>query len=222
MPNYLQTNIPDINNFNKVINIETIRHKPIMDEGGKYMSLTDQNENSWNCQRCDFEMVEIEKDTIEKIIEILNPNFLSLPNDWKSKNNEWIKICPRCDKFSLGFKMEHVFPIRTNTGEATTINDLDFVKAHKHTEYQKEILKGEKCGCFYCLENFSPDEINDWHGEDCKDYEPLALCPKCGIDSVIGSASGYPIEHSFLKKMKDFWFSPSELNETMGDDWKDS
>ena len=186
------------------------------------MSLTAKQKISWNCKRCDFEMVEIKKDTIEKIIEILNPNFLSLPKDWKSKKSEWIKICPRCDKFSLGFKMEHVFSIRTNTGEATTINDLDFVKAHKHTEYQKEILRSQTAGCFYCCKIFSPDEINDWHREDCKELEPLALCPKCGIDSVIGSASGYPIEHSFLKKMKDFWFSPSELNETMGDDLKDS
>ena len=34
--------------------------------------------------------------------------------------------------------------------------------------------------------------------------------------NVIGSVSGYPIEHSFLKKMKDFWFSPSEWLESIG------
>jgi hypothetical protein len=45
--------------------------------------------------------------------------------------------------------------------------------AHKHSDFQKEILRSEKCGCFYCLEIFSPDEITDWHGEDCKEYEPL-------------------------------------------------
>jgi hypothetical protein len=160
-------------------------------------------------------MVEIEKDTIEKIIEILNPNFLSLPKGWMSKKNKWIEICPRCDKFSLGFTTEQVFLIRTKLGDTTTINNLDFVKAHKHTEYQKEILKSEKCGCFYCLEVYSSDEINDWHGEDCKELEPLALCPKCGIDSVIGSASGFPIETDFLSVMRDFWFSPSEKYKTM-------
>jgi hypothetical protein len=161
-------------------------------------------------------MVEIEKDTIKKIIEILNPHFLSLSKDWKSMKGDWTKICPRCDSYTLGFKTEHDFPINTKLGDTTTINDIDFVKAHKHTEFQKEILKSEKCGCFYCLEIFSPDEITDWHGEDCKEYEPLALCPKCSIDSVIGSASGYPIEENFLRKMKDFWFSPSEWSKTMG------
>jgi hypothetical protein len=180
------------------------------------MSLTNQRNKSWNCKRCDFELVEVEKDTIEKIIKILNPNFLSLPKSWKAMKGEWIKICPRCDNHSLGFETEHVFLIRTKSGDITTINDLDFVKAHKHTEFQQEILKSNVCGCFYCLEIFSPDEIDDWHGEDCKEYEPVALCPKCNIDSVVGSASGFPIKRAFLLKMHEFWFSPSEWSKTMG------
>ena len=181
------------------------------------MSLTKQQNIPLNCQRCDFEMVEIEKDTIEKIIKILNPNFLSLPKDWESLKGDWIKVCPRGDSHPLGIETEHIFQIRTISGNLTAINDLDFVKAHKHTDFQKEILKSKRCGCFYCLEIFSPDEITDWHGEDCKEYEPLALCPYCGIDSVIGSASGYPIEHSFLMKMREFWFSASEWSKTMGE-----
>ena len=153
------------------------------------MSLTNQYKISWICKRCDFEMVEIEKDTIKKIVKILNPNFLSLPKNWKSMKTEWITVCPRCDNHSLGFETDHVFPIRTKSGDRTTINDLEI---------------------------FSPEKITDWHGEDCKEYEPLALCPKCGIDSVIGSASGFPIEHTFLLKMREFWFSPSEWSKTMG------
>jgi hypothetical protein len=57
------------------------------------------------------------------------------------------------------------------------------------------------CGCFYCLEVFPPGKIEDW-----TDNDDTALCPKCGIDSVIGSVSGYPIERKFLKKMHDQWF----------------
>jgi hypothetical protein len=180
------------------------------------MAPIDQQEKSWNCKRCDFELVEVEKNTIAEIIKKLKPNFLSLSKSWKSNKSEWIKVCPRCDSYCLGIDMEQGYPIRTSSGVRTTIQDLDFVRAHKHTGYQQEILKSEKAGCFYCLKIFSPEEINDWHGEKCEEYEPLALCPKCGIDSVIGSASGYPIENSFLKKMKDFWFSPSERSKTMG------
>ena len=84
-----------------------------------------------------------------------------------------------------------------------------------HTEYQQEILESEICGCFACLETFGPGEINQWHGEGIDGVEPLAFCPRCSIDAVIGSASGFPITESFLRKMKDFWFSPAELMETM-------
>lgn len=50
-------------------------------------------------------------------------------------------------------------------------------------------------------EVFPPSEIEDWTDDD-----DTALCPKCGIDSVIGSVSGYPIERQFLQKMHDHWF----------------
>jgi len=33
------------------------------------------------------------------------------------------------------------------------------------------------------------------------------MCPECGIDSVIGSDSGYPITRDFLKRMCDYWFA---------------
>ncbi len=33
-----------------------------------------------------------------------------------------------------------------------------------------------------------------------------AFCPFCGVDSVIGESSGYPITKEFLEKMKEWWF----------------
>jgi len=73
------------------------------------------------------------------------------------------------------------------------------------TNGQAIIVKRSKtarfAGAFYCLEVFPPSEIEDW-----TDDGDTALCPKCGIDSVLGSISGYPIERQFLKKMHDQWF----------------
>jgi hypothetical protein len=78
----------------------------------------------------------------------------------------------------------------------------DHISAHEWSSYHRETFKGSSvCGCFYCLEVFSPGEIEHWTDDD-----DTALCPKCGIDSVIGSASGYPIEREFLRKMHDRWF----------------
>jgi len=82
------------------------------------------------------------------------------------------------------------------------IND-DIIKAHKHcTFHRDEIKASEMCGCFNCLEVFPPSKIWDWI-----DDGECALCPHCGIDSIIGSASGYPIKHEFLKRMGDYWFA---------------
>lgn len=82
----------------------------------------------------------------------------------------------------------------------------DYIDAHKYCIKNKDaLLNDEKCGCFYCLSVFSTSEITEWLKEGCG----TALCPRCGIDSVIGEGSGYPITEEFLKKMHDYWFSES-------------
>ena len=56
---------------------------------------------------------------------------------------------------------------------------------------------------FFCLKIFNPKEITDWIEDK---YDKTALCPYCGIDSVIGEYTGFPITYKFLKKMKKYWF----------------
>ncbi|WP_341665428.1 cytoplasmic protein [Vibrio sp.] len=88
----------------------------------------------------------------------------------------------------------------------------DIIEAHRSSIYHRnQILDSEECGCFYCGAIFKPSDIYDW-----TDWEALeigaekvgrtALCPECGIDSVIGSASKYPITKEFLKAMNKHWF----------------
>jgi len=78
----------------------------------------------------------------------------------------------------------------------------DYELAHKHSIYNRaELEKSSSCGCFYCLAIFPPSEIYDWIDEG-----RTALCPKCPVDSVIGSASGYPITPKFLGGMHERWF----------------
>lgn len=79
----------------------------------------------------------------------------------------------------------------------------DYIEAHKYSINHKELLlKDKKYGCFYCLTIFSPQEIEEW----IEDTSGTAICPYCGIDSVIGESSGYPITKEFLSKMKEQWF----------------
>jgi hypothetical protein len=78
----------------------------------------------------------------------------------------------------------------------------DVERAHKHSiRHRPELWASTLCGCFYCLETFIPDEITDW-----TDKGDTALCPNCGIDSVIGDASGFPVTPEFLAAMERRWF----------------
>lgn len=79
----------------------------------------------------------------------------------------------------------------------------DYIEAHKFSSNHRELLqKDKKCGCFYCLHIFRPTEIKEW----IKDISGTAICPYCGINAVIGAASGYPITDKFLREMQKQWF----------------
>ncbi len=81
----------------------------------------------------------------------------------------------------------------------------NYVRAHKHcSRHRSEIERSERCGCFYCLESFPPREIQEW-----TDSDTTAMCPRCGIDSVIGSASGFSLSQQFLQRMHHYWFERS-------------
>jgi len=58
------------------------------------------------------------------------------------------------------------------------------------------------CGCFFCGKTCKPSEIKEWVRRD-----DTAICPRCGIDSLIGDASGLPVtDVPFLRDMFDHWF----------------
>ena len=79
----------------------------------------------------------------------------------------------------------------------------NYVKTYKFSSSHKEqLLQDEKCGCFYCLSVFDPQEIIRWTGDNVG----TAICPYCGIDSVIGESSGYPLTKESLEKMHSHWF----------------
>ncbi len=91
--------------------------------------------------------------------------------------------------------MEDWAEMRSRFGDAV-------VDAHRHSiRHRPEIEASDVCGCFYCERSFSSGAIVDWIGD-----EGTALCPHCGIDSVIGDASGYEVSATFLARMHEAWF----------------
>jgi hypothetical protein len=96
-------------------------------------------------------------------------------------------------------------------------SDDPLVEAHRHcASHRQEVLASEQCGCFSCQAVFQPDEISEWieetGGELAKRPDPwTAICPTCGLDAVVGSASGFPVaDQKFLKAMNARWFGSIE------------
>lgn len=98
--------------------------------------------------------------------------------DWKEDHNRWVASLP---------------------------NDVRDAHA-RSSNHRDELLRSAVCGCFHCCARFPPSEIEEWIDENDEGVGTTALCPKCGIDSVIGSSSGCPLTPEFLGKMNGVWF----------------
>jgi hypothetical protein len=83
----------------------------------------------------------------------------------------------------------------------------DIIDAHRRcSNHRDAVLRAKRCGCFYCCAVFAPGEITDWVDPASDDMQAgtTALCPKCGIDSVIPMDPG--MDTAFLQRMKEHWF----------------
>lgn len=92
--------------------------------------------------------------------------------------------------------------------------------AHIVTSKNWQLLKTSKlCGCIYCCKVYPASEVVDWSDE--QDCRRTALCPYCGIDSVIPDTSGWPLSEDFLKKMKYWWFETGGTTINVPNDQKE-
>ena len=90
----------------------------------------------------------------------------------------------------------------------------EMANAHRHSiRHRNEVLACEVCGCFYCLRTFAPSEIQNWVLDGPTEADETAMCPYCVIDSVLGSASGFPITDEFLRQMRAHYFESTVLDD---------
>ena len=85
------------------------------------------------------------------------------------------------------------------------------IQAHDDSNGDRqEIEQSDLAGCASCSTIFitSKEEIAYLEDGGPSD-EWTALCPYCGVDSVIGSASGIPITEEFIAAATDYWTSPA-------------
>lgn len=89
----------------------------------------------------------------------------------------------------------------------------DLKAAHNAARFNRATLaQASKCGCFYCLKILTPLEIEEWCPEEEGGEEVTAICPYCGVDSVIGEGCGFPITQEFLKAMHKRWFEKEDID----------
>jgi uncharacterized CHY-type Zn-finger protein len=75
------------------------------------------------------------------------------------------------------------------------------------TNYDVLILNTQICGCFYCCQFFISDTIKEFVHDNT-----AALCPLCGIDTVIPLTCYSDMTKEFLEEMRLYWFESGEHN----------
>jgi hypothetical protein len=60
------------------------------------------------------------------------------------------------------------------------MNSNSLIQSELSFRNRSALSKSNICSCFYCLSKISPNEIKEWIDDD-----ETALCPKCGIDSLV-------------------------------------
>lgn len=70
--------------------------------------------------------------------------------------------------------------------------------------YNKTVIeKSQLAGCYYCCCTFQASEVYEYVDEN----DDTALCPKCGIDTVLGDATGLPITNQqYLEAIHQYGF----------------
>ena len=81
---------------------------------------------------------------------------------------------------------------------AKSVDEAELKRLHKVSIHHRErIERSDKCGCFQCLGIYAPTEITEW-----VDDGQTAICPYCGIDSVIDDTQQRPLTKELLKAMQ--------------------
>lgn len=86
--------------------------------------------------------------------------------------------------------------------EFSQVEIYKFKTIHKIFSFRNRHLieKSENCACFYCLSRFTPQQVHRW-----TDRKQTALCPECGIDTVIGDLN-FQLTDQLLHDLEAYFF----------------
>jgi hypothetical protein len=93
----------------------------------------------------------------------------------------------------------------SNAAAALAAAPLIAAKVHA-SRHRIALDASTRCACFFCFRSFPRTEIKAWI-----DAETTALCPRCGLDAVLGDASLASISDGFLRRMHEYHFSSARV-----------
>lgn len=79
---------------------------------------------------------------------------------------------------------------------------IDDILAHTKGN-ESDILHSNRCACLFCRQRYDARKVSDWSNEGNK---ISAVCPECGMPTVVGDASGYTFDHDELKELNERLF----------------
>ncbi|MFC6997720.1 hypothetical protein [Rufibacter roseus] len=86
----------------------------------------------------------------------------------------------------------------------------EYIKDAHRKSYNNlmQVKASSTCCCFACLEVFTLSDFPDgWLGEEDPEKEQTVQCPYCGMDSVLGDSSGFPVsDKGFVETMNEIYF----------------
>lgn len=65
---------------------------------------------------------------------------------------------------------------------------------------RQQLELSTEAGCYHCLAVFDAREVTRY-----VDNGDTAVCPRCGIEAVLGSATGYRLTRKELKRLHTWW-----------------
>jgi uncharacterized paraquat-inducible protein A len=79
---------------------------------------------------------------------------------------------------------------------------MEIKKASEYSIYNMaEVANSNLAGCYHCKSIFNAGEI-----KETTDDGKTALCPKCGIDSVLSETSPFQLDFETLSALNKYWF----------------
>jgi hypothetical protein len=86
------------------------------------------------------------------------------------------------------------------------ISEKRLQRIYQHSRLNRQFMVlGSACRCFHCLKAFPSEEVSRW-----TDDGETALCPRCGIDSVLSNNADELPDDLIRQLQATYFVGPSQ------------